>query len=223
MWKLSPSFPSSPDRICRLRFNTLQPSHLLQIATDLANFNARRPRRADLCRATSTAYYAFVPLSSEGLCRHHGGSRRLRSEPAGMASGVPRSGARPGEETLRESNHAGVSRRDTGFRQHLCLAATQASSCRLRPALSIQQIRSTCGHPASANSDQPPFQNAAQASPRLCDLRIDECEGRCLSGRRAHARNFVREAGGGEDRWIVRYLATPAFPRAANRGNSSPC
>ena len=33
--------------------------HLLQIATDLAEINTRRPRRADLCRAVSTAYYAL--------------------------------------------------------------------------------------------------------------------------------------------------------------------
>ena len=32
---------------------------MLQIATDLAEINTRRPRRADLCRAASTAYYAL--------------------------------------------------------------------------------------------------------------------------------------------------------------------
>ena len=37
----------------------MAPEHLLQIATDLAEINSRRPRRADLCRAVSTAYYAL--------------------------------------------------------------------------------------------------------------------------------------------------------------------
>ena len=37
----------------------MEPEHLLQIATDLAEINTRRPRRADLCRAVSTAYYAL--------------------------------------------------------------------------------------------------------------------------------------------------------------------
>ena len=37
----------------------MPPEHLLQIATDLAEVNPRRPRRADLCRAVSTAYYAM--------------------------------------------------------------------------------------------------------------------------------------------------------------------
>lgn len=37
----------------------MEPYHLLQIATDLAEINTRRPRRADLCRAASTVYYAL--------------------------------------------------------------------------------------------------------------------------------------------------------------------
>ena len=37
----------------------MEPEHLLQIAIDLAEANPRRPRRADLCRAVSTAYYAL--------------------------------------------------------------------------------------------------------------------------------------------------------------------
>ena len=37
----------------------MAPDHLLQIATDLAEVNPRRPRRADLCRAVSTTYYAL--------------------------------------------------------------------------------------------------------------------------------------------------------------------
>lgn len=81
MWKLFPSFPSSPDRICQLRFSALQPSHLLQIATDLANFNARRPRRADLCRATSTAYYALfhsLARACADTMAGRGGSGRSR-------------------------------------------------------------------------------------------------------------------------------------------------
>ena len=37
----------------------MDPNHLLQIATGLAEANIGRPRRADLCRAVSTAYYAM--------------------------------------------------------------------------------------------------------------------------------------------------------------------
>ena len=37
----------------------MAPEHLIQTATDLAEINPRRPRRADLCRAVSTAYYAM--------------------------------------------------------------------------------------------------------------------------------------------------------------------
>ena len=37
----------------------MAPEHLLQLATDLAEINPRRPRRADLCRAVSTTYYAM--------------------------------------------------------------------------------------------------------------------------------------------------------------------
>ena len=37
----------------------MAPEHLLQIATDLAEINPRRPRQADLCRAASTTYYAL--------------------------------------------------------------------------------------------------------------------------------------------------------------------
>ena len=37
----------------------MTPEHLLQMATDLAEANTGRPRRADLCRAVSTAYYAM--------------------------------------------------------------------------------------------------------------------------------------------------------------------
>ena len=35
------------------------PEHLLQTATNLAEINPRRPRRADPCRAASTTYYAL--------------------------------------------------------------------------------------------------------------------------------------------------------------------
>ena len=37
----------------------MKPQHLLQIATDLAGVNHRRPRQADLRRAISAAYYAL--------------------------------------------------------------------------------------------------------------------------------------------------------------------
>ena len=37
----------------------MAPEHLFRIATNLAEANTGRPRRADLCRAVSTAYYAL--------------------------------------------------------------------------------------------------------------------------------------------------------------------
>ena len=37
----------------------MRSDHLLQIAADLAEASTRRPRRTDLCRAVSTAYYAL--------------------------------------------------------------------------------------------------------------------------------------------------------------------
>ena len=37
----------------------MKPEHLLQMAIGLADANTGRPRRADLCRAVSTAYYAM--------------------------------------------------------------------------------------------------------------------------------------------------------------------
>ena len=37
----------------------MTPEHLLQLATGLAEANTGRPRRTDLCRAVSTAYYAM--------------------------------------------------------------------------------------------------------------------------------------------------------------------
>ena len=37
----------------------MAPDHLLQLAADLVEINPRRPRRADLCRAVSTTYYAM--------------------------------------------------------------------------------------------------------------------------------------------------------------------
>ena len=37
----------------------MAPEHLLQMAIGLAEANTGRPRRADLCRAVSTAYYAM--------------------------------------------------------------------------------------------------------------------------------------------------------------------
>lgn len=37
----------------------MRPDHLLETAAELADVSARRPRRTDLCRATSTVYYAL--------------------------------------------------------------------------------------------------------------------------------------------------------------------
>ena len=54
MSRRSRSFRSSPNRKSRKGWSSIMaPEHLLQIATDLAEINTRRPRRADLCRAVS--------------------------------------------------------------------------------------------------------------------------------------------------------------------------
>ena len=37
----------------------MAPGHLLQMAADLVEINPGRPRRAYLCRAVSTVYYAL--------------------------------------------------------------------------------------------------------------------------------------------------------------------
>ena len=61
----------------------MDPEHLLQIATDLAEVNTRRPRRADLCRAISTAYYAlFHCLAQTCADTLAGPSRSTGSRPA---------------------------------------------------------------------------------------------------------------------------------------------
>ena len=57
----------------------MQPDHLLQIAADLVDVSARRPRRTDLCRATSTADYAMfhclARTCADTLAGRAGGSR----------------------------------------------------------------------------------------------------------------------------------------------------
>ena len=58
----------------------MAPEHLLQIAADLAEINPRRPRRADLCRAVSTAYYALfhcLARSCADSLAGRAGSRRM--------------------------------------------------------------------------------------------------------------------------------------------------
>ena len=55
----------------------MEPEHLLQIATDLAEANTGRPRRADLCRAVSTAYYAMFHCLARACA--DGLAGRLRS------------------------------------------------------------------------------------------------------------------------------------------------
>ena len=61
----------------------MDPEHLLQIATDLAEVNTRRPRRADLCRAVSTAYYAlFHCLARTCADRLAGSGRKVGNRPA---------------------------------------------------------------------------------------------------------------------------------------------
>ena len=60
----------------------MEPEHLLQIATDLAEINTRRPRRADLCRAVSTAYYAlFHCLARTCADRLAGGAGTVGERP----------------------------------------------------------------------------------------------------------------------------------------------
>ena len=61
----------------------MDPDHLLQIATDLAGINTRRPRRADLCRAVSTTYYAlFHCLARSCADALAGHSRSVGNRPA---------------------------------------------------------------------------------------------------------------------------------------------
>ena len=61
----------------------MDPKHLLQIATDLAEGNTRRPRRADLCRAVSTAYYAlFHCLARTCADRLAGSAGKVGNRPA---------------------------------------------------------------------------------------------------------------------------------------------
>ena len=48
----------------------MAPEHLLALAADLAEINPRRPRRADLCRAVSTTYYAMFHCLA-GTCADH--------------------------------------------------------------------------------------------------------------------------------------------------------
>ena len=60
----------------------MDPYHLLQIAIDLVEINTRRPRRADLCRAASTAYYAlFHCLARTCADSLAGRSRAIGSRP----------------------------------------------------------------------------------------------------------------------------------------------
>ena len=54
----------------------MAPEHLLQIATDLAEINTRRPRRADLCRAASTIYYALFHCLARGCADSLAGRAR---------------------------------------------------------------------------------------------------------------------------------------------------
>ena len=61
----------------------MDPDHLLQIATDLTEMNTRRPRRADLCRAVSTTYYAlFHCLARSCADALAGRSRSVGNRPA---------------------------------------------------------------------------------------------------------------------------------------------
>ena len=60
----------------------MTPEHLLQMAIGLAEANTGRPRRADLCRAVSTAYYAICLArtcadSLAGRSRSVGNRRRV--------------------------------------------------------------------------------------------------------------------------------------------------
>ena len=61
----------------------MDPDHLLQIATDLTEINTRRPRRADLCRAVNTTYYAlFHCLARSCADALAGHSRSVGNRPA---------------------------------------------------------------------------------------------------------------------------------------------
>lgn len=60
----------------------MEPEHLLQLAAALIEVNPRRPRRADLCRAVSTTYYALFH------CLAHTCADRLAG-PAGAVGNRP--------------------------------------------------------------------------------------------------------------------------------------
>lgn len=61
----------------------MDPEHLLQIATDLVEINTRRPRRADLCRAVSTAYYALFHCLARACADSLAGrARKVGNRPA---------------------------------------------------------------------------------------------------------------------------------------------
>ena len=92
----------------------MAPEHLIQTATDLAEINPRRPRRADLCRAVSTTYYAMFHCLSHA-CGQLGRPRRHGWPPVDVAAGIPFAGAQAGQDAVRE--HAVlVSRRSAGIR-----------------------------------------------------------------------------------------------------------
>jgi len=60
----------------------MRPADLLQIASDLAEVNTRRPRRADLCRAISTAYYAMFHCLARTCADTLAGTGPNQSRPA---------------------------------------------------------------------------------------------------------------------------------------------
>ena len=66
----------------------MDPAHLLQLVADLTEINPRRPRRADLCRAVSTTYYAMFHCLAH-LRGPSGRPRRNGRQPADVAAGVP--------------------------------------------------------------------------------------------------------------------------------------
>ena len=163
------------------------PDHLLQIATDLAEINTRRPRRTDLCRALSTVYYALFHCLAR-TCADSMAGRSWRPLPmqasmprrrgwrsSDAAAGVPGSGAQAGQDAMRECAVL-ASRRDTGVRGDVRSAAEQTPFCGLRSRLPGQEVGCCRGHQGCTNSDRPLSRSAGQRPTRLRHPCADEGE-----------------------------------------------
>ena len=138
----------------------MAPEHLLQIATGLAEINTRRPRRADLCRSVSTAYYALfhclAHTCADGLAgrlRSVGNRpmwrrvyRALEHRQAKMrCENVP-------PQFPEEMRHFGETFAELQRRRHFA---------DYDPDLPPQEVRRDRGHQRCSSGDRPLSRNAA--------------------------------------------------------------